>query len=107
MDRLSYSEAVESVMRRRKCSEDEAALLVAEEYRAAVDYEELASPDHLLDSEDEAEVWLRDHGQTTGKPVQVDEDRSPAGTIFAQAERMAAKADGDYYREMSKRTSMG
>ena len=108
----SFQEAVEAVAKRRKISEDEAALIVAEEYGQVADYEDTIEDrwghtSSLLDEPDEADVWLRQHEAPSGRAIPIDEDRSAAGTIFAQAERMAAKADGDYYREMSKRTSMG
>ncbi len=103
----SFEEAVAAVAKRRKCSEDEAALIVAEEYQAVTLLEE-AEPDvSLLDDEDDAEVWLRDYSQACPvRIVKVDEDRSPAGMIQAQADRMQARREAERYREMSRRTSL-
>ncbi len=99
----SFEEAVAIVAKRRKISEDEAALIVAEEYATLTEIEEADPEGRLLDAPDDAEVWLRQHEVVRGRPVPIDEDRSAQGTIFAQAERMAAKAEGDWYREMSRR----
>jgi len=104
----SFQEAVEAVAKRRNISEDEAALIVAEEYgRLAAVEDQAVLSDVLLDDLDEAEVWLRQHEVATGRPVPIDEERSPFGMIQAQADRMEAKREGDRYRDLSKRTSLG
>jgi hypothetical protein len=103
----SFQEAVEAVAKRRNISEDEAALIVAEEYAQVAAREDAGPDDGLLDEVDEAEVWLRQHEVATGRPVPIDEERSPFGMIQAQADRMEAKREGDRYRELSKRTSLG
>ena len=104
----SFAEAVEAVAKRRKISEDEAALIVAEEYGQVADYEDgldLIIDKSKFDEIDEADVWLRQHEAPSGRAIPIDEDRSAAGTIFAQAERMLAKEEGDYYRELSRRVN--
>lgn len=103
----SFQEAVEAVAKRRKISEDEAALIVAEEYGQVAALEEAGEDDERFDDVDEAEVWLRQHEVANGRPVPIDEERSAAGTIHAQAERMQAKREGDHYRDLSRRTSLG
>lgn len=103
----SFQEAVEAVAKRRKISEDESALIVAEEYASVASIEEAEPDDTLLDNEDEAELWLRDHTRRAPRRVvKVDEDRSPAGTIQAQADRMQARREGERYRELSRRASL-
>ena len=101
----SFQEAVEAVAKRRKISEDEAALIVAEEYGQVAALEEAEPDDERFDEIDEADVWLRQHEAPSGRAIPIDEDRSAAGTIFAQAERMLAKEEGDYYRELSRRVN--
>lgn len=100
----SFQEAVEAVAKRRNIHEDEAALIVAEEYGQVASIEEAEADDSLLDEVDEAEVWLRQHEAPAGRPVPIDEERSAMGTMHALAERMAAKEEGDRYRELSRRT---
>ena len=102
----SFDEAVEAVAKRRKISYEEAALIVAEEYGEVATIEEGDDDGLLLDDVDATEAWLREYDISCGKVVRVDEDRSPAGTIQAQADRMEARRNGDRYRELSRRTSL-
>lgn len=102
----SFDEACEIVAKRRKISYEEAALLVAEEYAEVALLEDESDDSLLLDDVDATEAWLREYDQSCGKIVRVDEDRSPAGVIQAQADRMQARREGDRYRELSRRTSL-
>jgi hypothetical protein len=99
----SFQEAVESVARRRNISEDEAALIVAEEYGAVAHVEEAPADEAMLDEPDDAELWLRDHrpeGRTVRVPI--DDERSPAALVHATETVAAAKAEGDRYRALSR-----
>lgn len=102
----SFQDAVEAVAKRRKISEDEAALIVAEEYGEVATIEESYDESLLLDDVDATEAWLREYAPAVGRTIKVDEDRSPAGVIQAQADRMEARRSGDRYRELSRRTSL-
>lgn len=103
----SFQEAVEAVAKRRKISEDEAALIVAEEYAEVATIEDEGYDESLLlDDADATEAWLREYAPAAGRTIKIDEDRSPAGVIQAQADRMEARRSGDRYRMLSKRTSM-
>lgn len=102
----SFDEACEAVAKRRKITYEEAALIVAEEYGEVATFEDESDDSLLLDDVDATEAWLREYDMSCGKVVRVDEDRSPAGLIQAQAERMEARRTGDRYRELSRRTSL-
>lgn len=92
-------------MKHKKVDLATAELMVAELYPSL----DLADsvPDVAFDPIDADSIGLVYHPPVPeGRPVPIDEDRSPAGSLFAQAERLAAKREGDRYRQMSKGTSM-
>jgi hypothetical protein len=103
----SYESAIQSIMRERRVDEQTAGLIVAEVYPALVAFDRDAEPDLAFDDFDSVDVGVvYTPPAKPGRVVPVDEDRSPAGSLLAQAERLAAKRNGDRYRKMSKGTSM-
>ena len=103
----SFDEAVRILMRQHKVDEPTAALLVADVYPSLVAFDRDAEPDLAFDDFDSVDVGVvYTPPAKPGRVVPVDEDRSPAGSLLAQAERLAAKRNGDRYRKMSQGTSM-
>lgn len=103
----SYEDAIRIIMREHKVDEPTAALIVADVYPALAAFDASTQPDIAFDPVDAEAVGLVYHKPLpSGRAVPVDDDRSPAGAIFAQAERLAAKRTGDRYRKMSRATSM-
>jgi hypothetical protein len=105
----SYEDAIKIIMREHKVDEPTAALMVADIYPALTAADEEASRRARVDFDpidSEALGLLYTPPAPKGRPVPIDDDRSPAGAILAQAERMEAKRTGDHYRNLSKRTSM-
>lgn len=103
----SYEDAIKIIMREHRVDEPTAALMVADVYPALAAFDATSQPDIAFDPVDADSVGLVYHKPSpAGRPVPVDDDRSPAGAIFAQAERLEAKRNGDRYRSMGRRTSM-
>ena len=102
----SYEDAIRIIMRQHKVDEPTAALMVADIYPALVSFDRDAEPGLSFDDFDSVDVGvLYTPPAKPGRVVPVDDDRSPAGALFAQAERLEAKRHGDRMRSLSRRTS--
>lgn len=99
----SFEEAVQTIMRSRKVDERTAELIVADIYPALHAWDAGSRDDLAFDSVDDIEVPLYTPPVRRGRVVPIDDPRSPQGAIFAQAERLEAKRNGDRYRAMSRR----
>lgn len=103
----SYEDAIRIIMREHRVDEPTAALMVADIYPALTAFDATSLPDIDFDPLDTESVGIVYHKPLpAGRAVPVDDDRSPAGALFAQAERLEAKRNGDRYRQMGRRTSM-
>lgn len=104
MTQLSFEEATKAIAKSKRVDEDTAALLVADLYATANEAED----EHLASARLDPVVADDSLGsyhvpRTDGRRVQVDDGRSPEGAKVAERSRVAAKHDGDRYRELSRR----
>lgn len=102
---LSYEEAIAAIVKGHSVSEETAALMVADIYPGLADESQTIQDDIAFDPIGDAPLLYR-APLPEGQPVPVDDERSPAGALAAQAARNEAAAEGDRYRRLSRRTSL-